>query len=80
MKKYILVLCTFLIISPAFADVFFEPQWNEFCPNKYANLDPEKDYILAEKNIGSSVKKNLTKRSNIVKVLFPNNLQPVMKI
>ena len=38
MKK-ILVLFVFLFfITPAFADVFFAPEWSEFCPKKYANV------------------------------------------
>ena len=74
MKKYILVLCTFLIISPVFADVFFEPQWNEFCPNKYANLDPEKDYILADKKYWQQRKKEFDQKVKHCKSLVPEQL------
>jgi hypothetical protein len=39
MKKIILFLIIFCFCLPVFAEVFFEPEWSEFCPSRYANID-----------------------------------------
>lgn len=64
MKKYLIYLTMLLAITPAFADTYFAPQWNEFCPSQYANLDPEKDYILAEKKYWQQRKKDFDNKLN----------------
>ncbi len=42
MKKYILLIGVLMIAQSAFA--FFEPQWCENCPDKFQNINPNKDY------------------------------------
>lgn len=72
MKKYIILFMLSLYISPAFANTFFEPQWNEFCPSQYANLDLEKDYILAEKKYWQQRKKDFNRKLRYCNVLSDN--------
>lgn len=74
MKRLLTATLILLISAPVFANAFFEPQWNEFCPNQYANLDPEKDYILAEKKYWQQRKKDFDK-----KVSRCNSLVPEMR-
>lgn len=74
MKRLLTATLILLISAPVFANAFFEPQWNEFCPNQYANLDPEKDYILAEKKYWQQRKKDFDK-----KVSHCNRLVPEMR-
>ena len=74
MKKQISTLLLLCAISPAFAEAYFEPQWNEFCPNQYINLDPEKDYILAEKKYWQQRKKEFDR-----KVTYCGHLSPLEK-
>lgn len=38
MKKIILFFLALLIVLPCFAEVYFEPEWKEFCPSRYANI------------------------------------------
>lgn len=71
MKKLFTTTLLLFISAPAFANAFFEPQWNEFCPNQYANLDPEKEYILAEKKYWQQRKKDFDKKVSHCKRLVP---------
>lgn len=41
-KKCILFMMLFITL-PAFA--YFEPEWSEFCPYNYRNIDVNKNYI-----------------------------------
>lgn len=38
MKKFLILLIISIYITPALAEVFFTPEWSEFCPKKYANI------------------------------------------
>ena len=39
MKKFLLLVLSIILIIPTFADSFFEPEWSEFCPRRYENID-----------------------------------------
>ena len=62
MKRLLIIGLIFMNTMPVFAESYFAPQWNEFCPNQYANLDPEKDYILAEKKYWQKRKKDFDRK------------------
>lgn len=38
MKKFLIFVLFILAIKPVSAEVFFTPEWSEFCPKKYANV------------------------------------------
>lgn len=38
MKKILALFIFLFFIAPSFAEVFFAPEWSEFCPKKYANV------------------------------------------
>ena len=44
MKKALILLVLILISSPVLA--YFEPEWSEFCPITYKNIDLTKNYKL----------------------------------
>src|SRR5574344_1219265 len=46
--KISFLLIIFLSIMPTFA-TFIEPEWSDFCPSEYLNLE-NKQYIIPEKN------------------------------
>lgn len=75
MKKQIITILLLCSISPVFAEAYFEPQWNEFCPNQYINLDPDKDYILAEKKYWQERKRDFDKKIAHCKSLEDNDKQ-----
>lgn len=56
MKRIIAFILTILTVSPVFGEVF-APQWDEFCPPSYVNLDKDKSYFLAEKKYWVARKK-----------------------
>lgn len=62
MKQLLIFYLIYLTTIPAYSESYFAPQWNEFCPNQYANLDPEKDYILAEKKYWQQRKKDFDRK------------------
>lgn len=62
MKKIVLFLLTQIFISPIFAEVFFEPEWEDFCPNKYANIDTNKTYITGRARYWAERRKEFEKR------------------
>ena len=63
-KLSILTLTIALSCTIARAHTFFEPQWNEFCPNQYANISLEKNYKLAEKKYWQQRKKDFNSKIN----------------
>jgi len=71
MKKIIIIFLFSTLSAPVFAAAFFEPQWNEFCPNQYINLDPEKEYILAEKKYWQQRKKDFDTKVKHCKTMIP---------
>ena len=46
MKKILLIVFVLFSLS-VYANSFFEPQWQEFCPSRYANVDSSKWYYTA---------------------------------
>lgn len=84
MKNVIILLLVLIIPVPVLATAFFEPQWNEFCPNKYINLDPDKEYVLSEKVYWQQRKKDFDKKVGYCKKMIPeqrvdcyNNLRQI---
>lgn len=71
MKRLLTATLILFISAPAFAEVFFEPQWNEFCPNQYINISTTKEYIMTEKVYWSGRRKNFESRLNKCKSLVP---------
>ena len=50
MKKTVFTLVFLVFVIPVFAEVFFEPQWEEFCPKRYVNINPNSwHYTLSGK-------------------------------
>lgn len=60
-KKCILFVMLFATL-PAFA--YFEPDWSEFCPPKYANLSTSKKYFWAEKKYWLNRRLNFEKNKS----------------
>lgn len=60
-----------MMTLPAYSNTYFEPQWNEFCPNQYINLDTEKNYKLAEKKYWQQRKEDFDEKINTCKSLIP---------
>jgi hypothetical protein len=72
MKRLLATTSLILLISaPVSAEVFFEPQWNEFCPNQYINISTTKDYFMTEKVYWSGRRKEFESRLNKCKKLVP---------
>ena len=66
MKKFIVLFSVLLCSTTTlFAETFFEPQWNEFCPKQYINLDESKDYIKPEKSYWANRKREFNQRLQI---------------
>ena len=38
MKKVILLFLLLFTAIPSFGDVFFEPEWEDFCPKRYSDI------------------------------------------
>lgn len=49
MKKTFTFLALLTLLTPAFAENFFIPEWKNFCPISYINIDPNKNYIVPVK-------------------------------
>lgn len=43
LKLFLVFICT-----PVFAQNFFDVEWSEFCPKKYANINPDGTYLSSE--------------------------------
>ena len=69
MKKYILVLIFTSCIFPVFAQGFFEPEWSEFCPQKYENMIDAKWYNTNSAKYWAERRKKFEKRLAICKSL-----------
>lgn len=72
MKKIFMLSVIASLMAPAFADAVFAPDWKEFCPPQYANIDTQKDYKLAEKQYWANRKLNFEKRIEKCDSLNPN--------
>jgi hypothetical protein len=70
MKRLLTTTLILFISTPCFAEVFFEPQWNEFCPNQYINISTTKEYFMTEKVYWSGRRKNFEQRLNKCKRLI----------
>lgn len=72
MKKIFMLSVITSLIAPAFADTVFSPDWKEFCPLQYANIDTQKDYKLTEKQYWANRKLTFEKRVEKCNALNPN--------
>ena len=61
MKK-LCILIMILISCPVYADSFFEPDWSEFCPNKYIDINENGDYISSTAKYWAERKKLFKQR------------------
>lgn len=47
---------------PSFAENFLEPDWSEFCPNKYVNINENRNYFTSTAKYWVERKKIFNKR------------------
>ena len=75
MKKYTFLLLIILFSNnlQTFANSFFPPEWNEFCPAKYSYLHSEKRYFLKEKIYWQQRKIDFEKKVNYCNKLNKND-------
>lgn len=62
MKKIISALVVYFTIMPVFAEVFFEPQWEEFCPKRFVNINPNSWHYTASGKYWAKRKKVFEQR------------------
>lgn len=60
--KIILVFLLLFIITPVFAEVFFVPEWSEFCPKKFQNISITRWHYTASGRYWSERKKKFEQR------------------
>lgn len=62
MKKIILILLITCFGIPAFAEVFFEPEWSEFAPSRYANVSTSRWHYTSSGRYWSKRKQQFDRR------------------
>jgi len=62
MKKIIIGIIILTTSIPAFSQCFFEPEWKEFCPNRYSNIKTDKFYLTSEGRYWSNRRKIFEER------------------
>lgn len=62
MKKILLALLLLFLLSPSFAQAFFEPEWSDFCPKRYTNIDSNKLHLTGSARYWADRKKGFEKR------------------
>lgn len=62
MKKLLLIFLSILFIMPVFAEVFFAPEWGEFCPKKFENVSTTRWHYTASGRYWSERKKKFEQR------------------
>lgn len=63
MKKTLVLLSLITFAAPVFAEAFFAPEWREFSPASYVNLDTEKNYKQESKKYWADRKRTFEKRA-----------------
>jgi hypothetical protein len=62
MKKTLLFLLIICFSVPVFADAFFEPEWSEFAPSRYENINTSRWYYTSSGRYWSKRKQQFDKR------------------
>ncbi len=62
MKKIVAVLIFYLAVLPALAEIFFEPKWEDFCPKKFVNINPDSWHYTASGRYWAQRKKVFNER------------------
>lgn len=62
MKKIILLFLITSFCVPVLAEVFFEPEWSEFCPARYANINESRWHYTSSGRYWAKRKQQFEKR------------------
>ena len=62
MKRILLFLLIFCFSAPVFAEVFFEPEWSEFCPLRHVNIDSSRWHYTSSGRYWAKRKQQFEKR------------------
>lgn len=62
MKRIIILALIMGYVLPLNAETFFEVEWSEFCPKKYANIDPNKWHYTSNGRYWAGRRKTFEKR------------------
>ncbi len=53
---------TIFLLLPTYAETFFEPEWSEFCPAKYSNVDTGGHFLSSTAKYWAGRKQMFDKR------------------